>query len=116
MLRGIGSAAVDAAIGLTGFAFFRAVTMRAAPELTQNTAIQLNARVSLRRSTVTISLADDARSPLEFRLCGRLGRGGGGLALVPVRFCRTYFQALNERKAMTINRSIPATRMGFRRR
>jgi hypothetical protein len=35
---------------------------------------------------------------LEFRLCGRLGCRGGGLALVPVRLCRTHFQALNERK------------------
>ena len=35
---------------------------------------------------------------LEFRLCGRLGCRGCGLALVPVRLCRTNFQALNERK------------------
>ena len=43
-------------------------------------------------------VGDDPRSPLEFRLCGRLGCRGGGLALVPVRLCRTHFQALNERK------------------
>ncbi len=43
-------------------------------------------------------VGDDPRSPLEFRLCGRLGCRGCGLALVPVRLCRTNFQALNERK------------------
>jgi len=36
--------------------------------------------------------------PLEFRLCGRLGCRGGGLAFVPGRLCRTRFHALNERK------------------
>jgi hypothetical protein len=45
-------------------------------------------------------VGDDPRSPLEFRLCGRLGYRGGGLALVPVRLCRTHFQALNEREPM----------------
>jgi hypothetical protein len=45
-------------------------------------------------------VGDDPRSPLEFHLCGRLGCRGGGLALVPVRLCRTHFQALNERKPM----------------
>ena len=43
-------------------------------------------------------VGDDPRSPLEFHLCGRLGCRCGGLALVPVRLCRTHFQALNERK------------------
>ena len=43
-------------------------------------------------------VGDDPRSPLEFRLCGRLGCRGCGLALVPVRLCRTHFQAVNERK------------------
>ncbi len=41
-------------------------------------------------------VGDDPRSPLEFRLCGRLGCRGGGLALVPVRLCRTHFQTLND--------------------
>src|SRR5713101_7999615 len=45
-------------------------------------------------------VGDDPRSPLEFRLCGRLGCRGGGLALVSVRLCRTHFQALNETKPM----------------
>jgi hypothetical protein len=53
----------------------------------------------LRRCAVTILLGDDARSPLEFHLRGRFGCRGGGLALVPVRLCPTYFQALNERKS-----------------
>jgi len=68
------------------------------PELTRITDINLNARVLLRHRAVTISLADDAGAPLEFCLCGRLDCRGGGLALVPVRLCRTHFQALNERK------------------
>jgi hypothetical protein len=72
---------------------------RAVPELTQNTAIQLNKRVLLRRCAVTISSADDAGAPLEFCLCGRLGCRSGGLALVPVRLCRTCFQALNEHQS-----------------
>src|SRR5712664_734016 len=42
-------------------------------------------------------VGNDPRSPLEFHLCGGLGCRGGGLALVPVRLCRTHFQALNER-------------------
>jgi hypothetical protein len=62
--------------------------------------IKLNQRVSLRRCAVTISFAGDSRPPLEFHLCGRLGCRGGSLALVPVRLCRTHFQALNERKPM----------------
>jgi len=52
---------------------------------------------------------------LEFHLSGRFGCRGGGLALVPVRLCRTHFQALNERKAMTVNHSrqqpIPTKRL-----
>jgi hypothetical protein len=53
-----------------------------------------NERVSLRRCAVTISFADDARAPFEYCLCGRVGCRGGGLALVPVRLCRSNFQAL----------------------
>jgi hypothetical protein len=70
------------------------------PELTRSVGIKLNQRVSLRRCAVTVSFADDSRPPLEFHLCGRLGCRGDGLALVPVRLCRTHFQALNERKPM----------------
>ena len=69
------------------------------PELTRSVGIKLNQRVSLRRCAVTISFADDSR-PLESHLHGRLGCRGGSLALVPVRLCRTHFQALNERKPM----------------
>ena len=52
------------------------------------------ARVLLRRLVVAISFADDARTPFQCCLNGRLGRGGGGLALVPARLCRMDFQAL----------------------
>jgi hypothetical protein len=52
------------------------------------------ARVLLRRLVVEISIADDARTPFQCCLNGRLGRGGGGLALVPARLCRMDFQAL----------------------
>ena len=66
----------------------------AVPELTRSADIKLNERVSLRRCAVTISFADDARAPLQFYLCGRVGCRGGGLALVPVRLRRSNFQAL----------------------
>jgi hypothetical protein len=86
------------------------------PELTRNAHIQLNKRFSLRRCAVPISLADDAGSPLEFHLYGRLGCLGGVLALVPIRLCRGYFLALNESNAMTVNhptqqQPIPNTRL-----
>ena len=51
------------------------------------------ARILLRRLVVAISIADDARTPFQC-LDGRLGRGGGALALVPARLCRMDFQAL----------------------
>lgn len=88
------------------------------PELTRITDINLNARVSLRHRAVTISLADDAGAPLEFCLCGRLDCRGGGLALVPVRLCRTHFQALNERKpdAAAAHSKLVAVNSGVRLR
>ena len=66
----------------------------AVPELTRGGDIKPNARVLLRRLVVAISFADDARTPFQCCLNGRLGRGGGGLALVPARLCRMDFQAL----------------------
>jgi hypothetical protein len=66
----------------------------AVPELTRGGDIKLNARVLLRRLVVAISFADEARTPFQCCLNGRLGRGGGGLALVPARLCRMDFQAL----------------------
>jgi hypothetical protein len=68
--------------------------MPAVSQLTRSSDIKLNARVSLRRLVVAISFADDARTPFQCCLNGRLGRGGGGLALVPARLCRMDFQAL----------------------
>jgi hypothetical protein len=72
----------------------RAVFLFVVPNLTRNGDIKLNARVSLRRLVVAISFADAARTPFQCCLNGRLGRGGGGLALVPARLCRMDFQAL----------------------
>ena len=73
----------------------RFIAIRSAvPELTRSAPIQLNKRFSLRRCAVTISLADDERSPLEFYLFGSLGCGGDVLALVHVCLCRACFQAL----------------------
>ena len=66
---------------------------RAVPELTRS-AFSFNKRFSLRRCAVTISLADDERSPLEFYLFGSLGCRGDVLALVHVCLCRACFQAL----------------------
>ncbi len=64
------------------------------PELTRGGDIKPNARVSLRRLVVAVSFAYDARTPFQCCLNDRLGRGGGGLALVPARLCRMDFQAL----------------------
>ena len=73
----------------------RFIAIRSAvPELTRSAPIQLNKRFSLRRCAVTISLADDERSPLEFYLFGSLGCRGDVLALVHVCLCRACFQAL----------------------
>ena len=52
----------------------------------------------------------------EFRLCGRLGCRGGGLALVPVRLCRTHFQALNETDAAAAHSKLVAVDRGVRLR
>ena len=67
---------------------------RRLPELTRSGDIKLNARVLMRLLVVAISFADDATARLEFCLCGRVGCRGGRLALVPVRICRSNFQAL----------------------
>jgi hypothetical protein len=73
----------------------RFIAIRSAvPELTRSAPIQLNKRFSLRQCAVTISLADDERSPLEFYLFGSLGCRGDVLALVHVCLCRACFQAL----------------------
>jgi len=65
------------------------------PELTPNTAIQLNKRVSLQTFAAMISLADDARADLEFFLCGRLFCRGGGLVVVSRSLLwRASFQTL----------------------
>jgi len=66
----------------------------AVPELTTKHGIQLNERVSLRHFAIRISFADDARAHLESCLFGRVGCRGRGLAVVPVRLCRSSFQAL----------------------
>jgi hypothetical protein len=42
------------------------------------------------------SFADDERTPFIFCLDRRSGRYSGGLALAPVRLCRSDFPALNE--------------------
>jgi hypothetical protein len=73
----------------------RFIAIRSAvPELTRSAPIQLNKRFSLRRCAVTISLADDERSPLEFYLFGSLGCRDDVLDLVHVCLCRACFQAL----------------------
>jgi len=56
------------------------------PELTRNTAIQLNRRVSLQLLAALISFADDARTGLESCLCGRVGCRGGSLVVVSRSF------------------------------
>ena len=95
----------------------RFIAIRSAvPELTRSAPIQLNKRFSLRRCAVTISLADDERSLLEFYLFGSLGCRGDVLALVHVCLCRACFQALKRAQAMTVNHStqqqpIPTTRL-----
>src|SRR5438045_1763892 len=66
------------------------------PELTPNTAIQLNKRVSLQPFAAMISLADDARADLEFCLCGRVVWWAGGWPMITVRIgsiariCRSH--------------------------
>jgi len=83
------------------------------PDLTRGGDIKLNERFSLQRHAVAISFADDARAPLEFSLCGHLGCGGGRLALVSVRLCRTRFSTVNK-KATAVNhltRFFPSSRL-----
>jgi hypothetical protein len=71
--------------------------------------IKLNARVSLRRLVVAISFADDARTPFQCCLCGRVGCRGGGLALVPVCLCRPNFQALRVRPDFCLPQANPSS-------
>ena len=84
----------------------------AVPELTRGVDIQVNERVWLRRCAVTISFADDA-APLYRYLDGRLDRGGGGLALVPVRLCPSNFRRLNSGTSKLLAITWPCHPVGF---
>ena len=115
--------AAMAAIFIAGFALgyarrvhFRCAKARSAslavPELTRGVDIQVNERVWLRRCAVTISFADDA-APLYRYLDGRLDRGGGGLALVPVRLCPSNFRRLNSGTSKLLAITWPCHPVGF---